>query len=323
MTERKPARARAARGPGSGGGTRGGGWFEPSRPIKVEGGLRVRSRRGSIGERWWSRRFIDVLEAVCDSGRLARGRSYARSGQVLDLEIAPGRVRSRVQGSRPAPYRVVVEVEAYGADRWRELVEALSGQAIHRAALLAGEMPPEIEDVFRIAGLPLFPDETGLDMSCSCPDWGFPCKHLSAVLYVLAESFDDDPFLVLAWRGMGKESLLDALRATTLAGPGGGAGQSDGQGDGHGEPARPGLFDVADTPFAERMADFYEPSVSPARLRDRGGLPASPSDLLLRALDPPPVKARHIPLLDLLRPAYRTLAEGGPAEEDGGGPGRR
>ncbi|WP_433354653.1 SWIM zinc finger family protein [Microtetraspora malaysiensis] len=284
----------------SGGGSRGD-WFEPSRPIKVEGGLRVRSRRGSIGEQWWSRRFIDILETVCDSGRLSRGRSYARSGQVLDLEIAPGRVRSRVQGSRPTPYQVVVEVEAYGADRWRDVVEALAGQAVHRAALLAGEMPPEIEDVFRSVGLPLFPDEAGLEMSCSCPDWGFPCKHLSAVLYVLAESFDDDPFLVLAWRGMARDRLLDALRDTALAGTGGGE-----------EPSRPGLFDVPDVPFAERMADFYETPVSPARLRDRGDLPASPPDLLLRALDPPPVKARHIPLLDLLRPAYRVLAEGGP-----------
>ncbi|MBB2911700.1 putative Zn finger protein [Streptosporangium becharense] len=272
------------------------GWFEPSRPIRVEGGLRVRSRRGSIGERWWSRRFIDILEGVCDAGRLGRGRSYARSGQVLDLEIGPGLVTARVQGSRRTPYRVRVEIEAYDAGRWRELAGALAAQAVHRAKLLAGEMPPEIEDVFDGRGLPLFPDRYGLEMDCSCPDWGFPCKHLSAVLYVLAERFDDDPFLVLAWRGIARDALLDALRET--------AGGTSG-GDG---PARPGLFDVADEPFADRLADFYRPGASPARLRDRMALPDTPSDLLLRVLDAPPVKARHIPLLDLLRPAYRNLA---------------
>ncbi|WP_406313480.1 SWIM zinc finger family protein [Streptosporangium sp. NBC_01639] len=270
-------------------------WFEPSRPIRVEGGIRARSRRGSIGEQWWSRRFIDILERVCDGGRLSRGRSYARSGQVLDLEIAPGLVTARVQGSRRTPYKVGIEIAAYDADQWRALAGALAAQALYRAKLLAGEMPTEIEDVFHRCDLPLFPDERELGMDCSCPDWGFPCKHLSAVLYVLAEAFDDEPFLVLAWRGMGKDALLGALRET-------GGGEEP-------APGRPGLFDVTDTPFTGRLTDFYEPGVSPARLRDRTTLPAAPPDLLLRTLDPPPLTARKIPILDLLRPAYQVLAE--------------
>ena len=55
-------------------------FFESGRPIEVDGGLAVRSKRGKIGEQWWSRRFVDVLEEVCDPGRLARGRTYARKG---------------------------------------------------------------------------------------------------------------------------------------------------------------------------------------------------------------------------------------------------
>ncbi len=49
-------------------------------------------------------------------------------------------------------------------------------------------------------------------MSCNCPDWGVPCKHLAAVCYVLAEAFDADPFAMLAWRGKGRDDLLAALR---------------------------------------------------------------------------------------------------------------
>ncbi|GIH81294.1 hypothetical protein [Planobispora longispora] len=80
------------------------------------------------------------------------------------------------------------------------------------------------------------------------------------------------------------------------------------------EPPRPDPLDVTDVPFTGRTADFYQPGASPARLRDRADPPDTPPDLLLRLLDPPPVKARHIPLLDLLRPAYRALAEW---EDDG------
>ncbi|MFC4532210.1 SWIM zinc finger family protein [Sphaerisporangium dianthi] len=268
------------------------GWFEAAAPIRVEGGIQARSRRGSIGEQWWSRRFVDILEGICDSGRLGRGRAYARKGQVLQIDLAAGEVKAKVQGSRPAPYRVSIRIPAYGPQAWAGIQEALAGQALYRAKLLAGEMPAEIVEVFDGLGLPLFPaGPAELDMDCSCPDWGFPCKHLSAVLYLLGEAFDEDPFLVLAWRGRAKEPLLDALRGT--------AGDDE-------EPPDP--LHVDDVPFAERLDDFYTPSAPLGRLRPRPAASSAPPELLLRALEPPAVKVRHIPLMDILRPAYRRLS---------------
>jgi uncharacterized Zn finger protein len=266
------------------------GWFEGGKPIRVEGGIKARTARGRIGQQWWSRRFIDILEGICDGGRLARGRAYARKGQVLDIDLRPGTVKARVQGSRATPYRVKIKINAYGEATWTRLREALAAQALYRAKLLAGEMPQEIEEVFDALGVPLFPAE--LDMECSCPDWGFPCKHLSAVLYLLAESFDDDPFLVLAWRGRDKQTLLDELR-----------GMADDSAGGT-DP-----LTVEDIPLAERLGDFYAPAVSLARLRERPPATNAPPELLLRALEPPRVRVRHIPLVDLLRPAYRNLPE--------------
>ena len=106
--------------------------------------------------------------------------------------------------------------------------EQLASQALFRAKLLAGEMPHEIEEVFGECGTPLFPRSAAdLDMHCSCPDWGVPCKHLAAVCYVLAEEFDRDPFAMLAWRGKGRDELLTALRQIQGAAPGSaGSGQA-------------------------------------------------------------------------------------------------
>ncbi len=264
-------------------------WFEAGKPIEVDGGIAVRAKRGKIGERWWSRRFVDVLERVCDGGRLARGRAYARKGQVMDFALSAGKVTARVQGSRPQPYAVTIAIAAFDETQWTDLTEALGSRALYRAALLAGEMPHEIVDLFDEHRLPLFPDD--LDIRCSCPDWSVPCKHGSAVLYVLAEAFDDDPFLVLAWRGRSRDALLDALRGT------------------------PEPLDTVDplavdeTPLADRIGDYYSPGISLSRLRERPSRVTAPPELLLRALDVPPVKVRHIPLVDLLRPAYRDLAE--------------
>ncbi|MGH3194642.1 MAG: SWIM zinc finger family protein, partial [Streptosporangiaceae bacterium] len=190
-----------------------GDWPPPSRPRRVEGGIKAKSKRGAIGEQWWSRRFIGVLESYGMSSRLARGRSYARAGQVLDFELSQGKVTARVQGSRVRPYQVRIGVLPLTTAQWRRVLEKLASQALFRAKLLAGEMPHEIEEVFSECGTPLFPRSAAdLDMHCSCPDWGVPCKHLAAVCYVLAEEFDRDPFGMLAWRGKGRDDLLAALR---------------------------------------------------------------------------------------------------------------
>jgi len=263
-------------------------FFESGRAIEVEGGIAVRAKRGKIGEQWWSRRFVDVLEQICDGGRLARGRAYARKGQVMDFTLAPGRVAGRVQGSRPQPYEVTIDLTAFDESQWTELTEALGSQALYRAALLAGEMPHEIVDLFAAHEAPLFPER--LDIRCSCPDWSVPCKHGSAVLYVLAEAFDDDPFLVLAWRGRPREALLDALRGTPEPVP----------------PVDP--LAVEESSLEDHLTDYFTPAISLSRLRERPSRVTAPPELLLRALDAPPVRVRHIPLTDLLRPAYRDLA---------------
>src|SRR3954464_450281 len=112
-------------------------FFEGAKAIQVDGGIAVRAKRGKIGSQWWSRRFVDILEQVCDGGRLARGRSYARKGQVIDFEMTPGLVTGRVQGSRPDPYVAAIAIEAYDDAKWAQIVTALGERALYRAKLLA------------------------------------------------------------------------------------------------------------------------------------------------------------------------------------------
>ena len=192
-------------------------FFPASKPRAVEGGLKARSKRGAIAQTWWSGRFIAVLEDMGLGGRLQRGRRYARTGQVIDMQVAAGLVSAQVQGSRVKPYRVRISIAAYDKAQWARLERALAEKAWYAAQLLSGEMPDDLEKVFAEAGLPLFP-AAGKDMSmdCSCPDWGVPCKHVAAVCYLLAESFDDDPFRILAWRGREREDLLTNLRALAV-----------------------------------------------------------------------------------------------------------
>jgi uncharacterized Zn finger protein len=256
--------------------------FFESRPRLAADGIKAKSKRGSIGEQWWSQRFISVLESVISSGRLTRGRSYARSGQVLSFSLKPGVVSAKVQGSRPRPYKVTLSVSSLTDDQWDLVEDRLNSQALFRAKLLAGEMPHEIESVFASCGTPLFPSSADdLGMDCDCPDWEVPCKHLAAVCYVLAEAFDEDPFGILEWRGRGRSELLAGLRP---------AGEVF-------------TIDVESPPLEECLDSFWSPGVSPARLRALPVTPSAAPDLLLRMYDPPRADLREI-----LAPAYERLA---------------
>lgn len=270
-------------------------WYPPSRPRPVEGGLRVRSRRGQIGQRWWSTRFIDGLESAGIGGRLARGKRYARAGQVVELRIEAGSAVAVVQGSRPRPYRVRIGLTAFGKSQWAGVEQSLADDAWYTAKLLAGEMPPDIEDVFAAAGLALFPNGLrDLALDCSCPDFAVPCKHLAASLYLLAESFDDDPFAVLTLRGRTREELLTNLSARRGS-------------------ARPGTTPADGTsapPLSETLDAFYtapRPPASPPPARVA-------VESLLDQVPPAGITVRGRDLIDLLRPVYRALGEATGAE---------
>lgn len=191
-------------------------YYEPSRPREAKGGIKAQSKRNSFGDTWWAKRWMAVLESFDIGARLSRGRSYARSGQVLSIDIEPGIIKAKVQGSSPKPYRVEMKVKTLSDTDWQKIAEALSEQALFAAKLLAGEMPNEIEQVFLKAGYSLFPATArDLETDCSCPDWSNPCKHIAAVYCLLGEEFDRDPFLLFRMRGITREAFTDLLSGLT------------------------------------------------------------------------------------------------------------
>jgi len=188
------------------------GYYKPKPAKAAKGGIKAQSKRGTFGENWWAKRWIAVLEGFDIGARLQRGRSYARQGQVLSIEISKGEITAEVQGSRPKPYDIKIKIKTLSEKDWLKLAAALSQQAIFAAKLLAGEMPDEIEGAFTEAGVSLFPTRLAdLQTNCSCPDWSNPCKHIAAVYYLIGEEFDRDPFLIFKLRGASREEFSDLL----------------------------------------------------------------------------------------------------------------
>lgn len=188
-------------------------YYEPAKPKEVKNGLKAKSIRGCIGETWWSKRWVKTLESFNLGARLTRGKSYARKGQVISIDVNPGIVRARVQGTGSEPYDVVIKLKPLSDAEWDKAASAMASKAVFAARLLGGEMPQNIEEAFSESGLSLFPSKgRDLKTDCSCPDWSNPCKHIAAVYYLLAEQFDCDPFLIFKLRGRSKEDIMEAMR---------------------------------------------------------------------------------------------------------------
>jgi uncharacterized Zn finger protein len=188
-------------------------WSEFGPRRKAEG-IRAQTQRGAFGRTWWAGRWLQALEQLVDEGRLSRGRSYARSGQVTKLDVSKRGVDARVQGSRPSPYKVMIHFKQLSDAEWTRVVASMASEAIYAAKLLSGEMPAAIENAFVGAGTTLFPAAgNDLETECSCPDWSNPCKHVAAVFYLLGEQFDADPFLMFLLRGRTRDEIAGALRS--------------------------------------------------------------------------------------------------------------
>ena len=255
--------------------------YTPAKPKEVKDGIKAKSKRGAIGETWWSKRWIDVLESFNMGARLTRGKSYARKGQVVSIDVDKGIVDAKVQGTGSKPYEVTIGLKPISEDDWGNVLDAMASKAIFSAKLLSGEMPTTIEDAFTEAGVSLFPTKKkDLKTDCSCPDYANPCKHIAAVYYLLAERFDDDPFLIFKLRGRTKEEIVESLRRWRA--PGVGVSAEEGA-----EMASPKSSDECAKPLDSCLDCFWDAGVSLDSFSVKPAPPAVVAAILKRLGDAP------------------------------------
>jgi uncharacterized Zn finger protein len=173
------------------------------------------SQAPEFGRTWWGGAWLEALEqrARLDPNRLPRGRGYARSGAVGELVLGPGEARARVQGRKTEPYEVRIRVRQFTDEEWDRVLAAISARLGHAAALLDGELPPEIAADAAAAGLDLLPGGGEIGPRCSCPDEADPCKHAAAACYLITDALDADPFTLFLLRGRTRDQVLAGVRA--------------------------------------------------------------------------------------------------------------
>ncbi len=179
-------------------------------PIVIEG--------RTLGNTWWGKAWNDNLESYADfSNRVSRGKTYVRQGLVIHLDIAEGRVHGLVQGSRKAPYEVLIKIKPSTASDMKRIGEISRQHLESFESLLHGEFPKDLAVLFTKKEYGLFPSPREIDFYCSCPDHAYMCKHVAAVLYGIGSRLDEDPQLFFTLRqinsaGFIKESVEEVLK---------------------------------------------------------------------------------------------------------------
>jgi len=181
------------------------------------------------------------LDEIASPRQINAAKNYASSGRVIDMSVSPGVIEARVQGRSKTPYPVRLLSLLPDEGTPEKILRKLGEKAIYKSTLLMGEFPAELEEMLRPAGV--------TQQMCTCPEPDNLCKHIIAVIYVAALAFDRDPFLLLKFRGLDKNLLMEALCApvgeasSTRTRPGETPGTERRADDGAGEP--PARMDAA------------------------------------------------------------------------------
>jgi uncharacterized Zn finger protein len=269
-------------------------------PRRLKNGIRLRRREGVDLLSWpadgWSSLLLDGI----DDAAKAEGLDYARAGQTAVLQITAAGVEATVQGRQSRPYTVRIAPETLAPADWDRVVAIMAREAVYSAKLLAGEMPPLVEQPFVSLGKQLVPADSGIvHRSCTC-GLPAPCKHVACVAALLIERLAGDPLLAFTLRGLDGQRLLERLQeARAIA--------TRGVARAHSTP--PAVEAAPEAMPLERCLDgFWRPG------RQIDEMPSETEPFaphaLLRRLGPSPLQGKF-PLVGLLASIYDSIAEDG------------
>ena len=269
-------------------------------PRKVRYGVKLADRSGELPEHWATQRWMRLLEQGASGPVMTEAKEYAKIGQTRRLDIASGVFEGPVQGRRRSSYTTAIKLDAFTADQWTAVVEAMADQSIYTAKMLSGELPQNVEDLFAPFGLHLFPTELGqLRASCSCGHDSPWCKHTVCLGLLIADRLATEPFLIFTLRGMPGDDLIERLRQHRQATSGSMVGQAAAVYTPHlGAEVRPLDADLAQFWHASDELDEVDAPIAPPEV----------SHPLLRRLGPSPFEASRFPFVGLLATCYDVIS---------------
>jgi len=186
-------------------------WMD-TKPKQVKHGIKAIHQKGQFCEEWWGKRWMEIIESYHLGERLARGKRYARAGQVTEINFLPGKIKAFVQGSMRNPYQVEISVKLWSKKEWDHFFTFIKSDPLLLSQMISGKLTPDLEKKLYSQGIDLFPAKyTDFTTDCSCPDWSNPCKHVAAVFFLITEYLDKNPLILFEIRGKDQSEIIENL----------------------------------------------------------------------------------------------------------------
>ncbi len=276
-------------------------------PRRVKHGMKLSSREGPVARSPLASQWMTLVESHVPPELMQQGLEYARSGQIVSMQALVGEIDARVQGTAARAYVVRIMLPSFSEQQWDALIETMAGEAIYVAKLLAGELPPGLDQLFAKQGAALLPAPDGIRSSCTCSAGANGgCKHVATVAHLLADQLSDRPLLIFTILGQPVERLVERLRQARVL-------HTHGVASAHGE-AMSSTMTSGAPPIDSLVDDFWRGA------GDDAEQPASPEaqhvpHALLRRLGTSPLAGRF-PMVGLLASIYDAVSDAARRKRD-------
>lgn len=159
---------------------------------------------------WWSSAWASaVAHAFGEPKELESGARLARRGHLDRPEVEPGSMTLR---DHEAGWVAQLGVKALDAGQWENVFDELASDPRIAASVITGELPIELHGRTVAVGGSLLPDRRELGADCSCHDWHEPCRHVGALVALVADMVAADPWLLTMLRGRTRDEIVRSIR---------------------------------------------------------------------------------------------------------------
>lgn len=175
--------------------------------------------RKEYGTTWWGRKWLDSLSGIDYDNRIPRGLAYARTGKVFDLKIdlKNHQIEAFVYGRSEYCYKIKLTFKQADRNKVKLFMDEVVKDLEIVSLLTNRELSPKLFTIAQNCNLQIFPTSwRDLEMSCDCPDWAVPCKHIAAVIYETSQLIDANPDLIFKLIGIDLQSELEARQVFTF-----------------------------------------------------------------------------------------------------------
>lgn len=168
------------------------------------------------GDAWSSVWRSAIADAFGHGTELEAGDRLARRAELAHPEMAPG---SMILRDPRGAWVAQLGIRQLDDDQWGTLLRAVAADPRSTADVITGDLPIELHRQLVALGCSLIPEKRDLGADCSCNDWREPCRHIGALVSVVADLLIADPWLLTMLRGRTRDQIVQRVRSHRAGGP--------------------------------------------------------------------------------------------------------